>query len=552
MSLFAVSVCGLAGVLALPGLLSPAWDIDTLIYNLGLPWQILTGRRFPLEWVEWNFQLPELADLAAAVPLALDDERPVRFAQFFAIAAVAVLHAGCAGRRGIGGAAWLGAGLAICLTTLRDMVGSAKPDVIAAALLVAGTLAAREGGKAAGAACLALGTAAKPSIAPISLGLMLATMRGRDLRRGAAAFALVMAPWIAKSWLATGNPVFPFLDRLFHSPFSGPLEDSARAAFLATLAPHAWGDVAGTMPIMVWLAPLIAVSSRARPVALACLAGACVTFALVGIGRHALAAAWLLALIAAEELVRRAAWRRAAARSGAAGLVAAGIVWVLLPGRKVPAHGNERIRDRRTAVLGNYLDAADAVRRERISRLITVGEPRTCWFPARVIYGGFYGERPLVWSLVRESGSEARLLARFRQLGAGGILYNYVTADQLPIRYAAFRWDWPAVELWKGFCRRHLALVRRGPPGDTANGGFYLYAIRRRANPAPSAVWFLPGAETLWTDMYRLEAGGKLEEALAAARRVRERIPDVGCARTAEAHILARLNRLAQAEPLLR
>jgi hypothetical protein len=39
-------------------------------------------------------------------------------------------------------------------------------------------------------------------------------------------FILFAAPWYIYSWIVAGNPVFPFFDNLFHSPYSSPLMNS--------------------------------------------------------------------------------------------------------------------------------------------------------------------------------------------------------------------------------------------------------------------------------------------------------------------------------------
>ncbi len=55
---------------------------------------------------------------------------------------------------------------------------------------------------------------------------ILGTKKLRHLFAFAALFALFALPWYLYSWAVTGNPVFPFFDRLFHSPYTTGLFES--------------------------------------------------------------------------------------------------------------------------------------------------------------------------------------------------------------------------------------------------------------------------------------------------------------------------------------
>ena len=88
--------------------------------------------------------------------------------------------------------------------------------------------------------------------------------RGRVIRVASAA-AVVMVPWMAKSWIVSGNPVTPFMNRWFPNPYvSAAFEDEYRRMYLPAegLWPHFLdaafrvGPTAAIVGVVFLLAPL--------------------------------------------------------------------------------------------------------------------------------------------------------------------------------------------------------------------------------------------------------------------------------------------------------
>jgi len=88
--------------------------------------------------------------------------------------------------------------------------------------------------------------------------------RGEAIRVATSA-ALIIVPWMAKSWLVTGNPVTPFMNRWFPNPYvSAAFEDEYRRMYLPAegLWPHFLdatfrvGPTAAIVGVVFLLAPL--------------------------------------------------------------------------------------------------------------------------------------------------------------------------------------------------------------------------------------------------------------------------------------------------------
>ncbi|HEX4275400.1 MAG TPA: hypothetical protein VHZ74_08610 [Bryobacteraceae bacterium] len=98
--------------------------------------------------------------------------------------------------------------------------------------------------------------------------------RPRALIPVAAAAAMVAVPWMIKDWLWLGNPVSPFLNRVFPNPYVHVLyEDQIREYFrhyeLTGFRPWFWsvtmgGDLAGIIGPLFLLAPVAPFALRSR------------------------------------------------------------------------------------------------------------------------------------------------------------------------------------------------------------------------------------------------------------------------------------------------
>jgi len=263
-----VAVSPAIAVLFLAAACTPGWlwssefgGYDALSYHLQLPREWLEAGR--LETLDHNVYsaLPSLVEAAfmhlgaAMLPLRPPGTPPLIGDAGIGLLACQMLHAmlsllaaWCVGRAAAAWGARLGLDHAACewasaiaagvtiATPWTIVVGSLAYNETPMLLLAAGAIivaidpglgAWRKGliaGVLMGAAC-----GVKPTalimLAP-GIALVLAMhVRGREWHRvaiaGSAAGLLMLAPWLARNTLATGNPVFPFAAAVFQSDSGG-------------------------------------------------------------------------------------------------------------------------------------------------------------------------------------------------------------------------------------------------------------------------------------------------------------------------------------------
>jgi hypothetical protein len=80
-------------------------------------------------------------------------------------------------------------------------------------------------GMAAGTKAVGLALYA-PFVVLILYFIIFGDLRLRHLVYFSLAFAVLAFPWYLYSWIATGNPVFPFFNGIFHSPYSSRVFES--------------------------------------------------------------------------------------------------------------------------------------------------------------------------------------------------------------------------------------------------------------------------------------------------------------------------------------
>lgn len=112
-------------------------------------------------------------------------------------------------------------------------------------------------------------------VAPLyAATVILMRKRPRALAPVAAAAAMIAVPWLIKDWLWLGDPVSPFLNRLFPNPYIHvQFEDSTRSYFthyeLTSFRPWFWtlttgGELGGQIGPMFLLAPIGLLALRSR------------------------------------------------------------------------------------------------------------------------------------------------------------------------------------------------------------------------------------------------------------------------------------------------
>ncbi|MCH8215700.1 MAG: hypothetical protein IH892_02890, partial [Planctomycetes bacterium] len=359
-----------------------------------------------------------------------------------------------------------------------------------------------------GAVLLGLCVAAKMTCAPLVV-VWIALMRPPWRRVGwiAVCLALAMLPWCGKTYLATGNPVFPFASSLFPSYDWGAANEAILRAELAEAhgvmdrikaLPATWFVMMrDNYPVVLLLVPGLLLLGRHRCAALACVLAQLVTLAgreSHTVSRYVLPSMWFLALLAANESERLRGWFRPAVAALLAGICLARIgIW----SSRHPPDWREVLAPREEFLLKRLTTYEEIIRilaRVQPARLLISGKGVGYRLPGRVLYGGWLGETPLIWKLAKEADSVERLSVKFKQLGTTHMIHNYGSKHThwLEGHYGAFPWDRRMLELYATYGKRHYVILSRTESVDR-NGGFYLYQIRQRpVAREPKTIWFLP------------------------------------------------------------
>jgi len=551
-----VGAPGLAAVAlaALPAIqrgFMPEMDQSGYIYHLGAPWSFLNAHRILLSHVPWAFHVPLTMEMTYAIPLVLGDERLAKWEVMACFCAVSAVFAGRCLGEGRRVSAWMGPFLALSSGYVMWLLGSSKSDMAAASLFVAGALLTRNGSWKLGCILLGFCGASKLTYVPM-VAVWLAVIRPPWKLYGwtAASLTLPLLPWLSKSWLATGNPVYPLASSVLHAYDWGPLNDAAGmmnihnitlTGYRYSVLPGLWfRNMGKEFLVPLLLIPGLLMAGRHRRTAVACLVGQAVTFLIRPDIRYLLPSVCYLAFLAAEELeYGRDRFRQNIFRlfAGYGLLHAVAMAGTCLPEwRGIFTPDGEMAR--------RYFPYQESLMRRLgemgYRRVVSVGEIRTYAFPCRLLHGGTEGETPLIWKLVKESRDQRELGKRFVQLGTEYLVYNYVTVEWFAEAYHVFPWDRRMMRLYVDFCRSCQTEVYRSESCDFDHGGYYIYRILRRPLASPPPVtWFAPGMEPVIGTALSLQLKGRRQESLELLLETLKLVPDVGMVWNAIGHAYA-------------
>jgi len=523
----------------------PEFDIDCYIYHLGVPWQFLQAHRALLEHVPFMFHFPLPIEMTFALPMALGEVQLAKWVNGSFFLAVNALFASRSLQRGDGAAAWLGPLLTLPLYYICWLLPISKSDVAAAALIVAAMLLHRQRMWWLSALLFGIGVSAKLVTAPLVVAWWLFHPPPPRRWAGLAALMLLpLVPWLAKAFLATANPVYPFGSRWIPTLdwdvrntavwFESARHLMAGDTFKVMDLPGAWWTyMRQTHLLLAVLLPGLALLGRQRRAVWACIGGGVGILALGHVPRYLLATAWFPCLLAAEEAARLPAWSRNVARF-ALGLLALG--QLAFHPRLHPLPWKNALAPRDQALhrgLTTYQEAIRAARAHAPGRLLSVCTPRTYPLAGRLLYAGVHGETPLVWKIVRASHSVEGIAKRMKQLGAPYMLYNFARIEWFATRYIAFHWDQRMLRLYADYCKGYLTVEQAPARYEALNGGFYLFRIHAQPLAAPPAyTFFTPGTETVFRNGIILRKLGRYQEAVVECQKVLTLLPDVGHAWT--------------------
>jgi hypothetical protein len=316
-----------------------------------------------------------------------------------------------------------------------------------------------------------------------------------------AGFLLVALPWMASSWLAVGNPVFPLFAGFFVSPF---FTEECRQAF-----PHGWQSgwisILGLTPALSLL--LFPVLDRQKP-------------AMPGLGRvvfPALLLGWLAAPkysaryalpLAIPIILLVAPWADTALRGAGKNRVARLLfLLALLAGswetvqklaEDSPLLAVSGLQQRETWFRnnsGNYFEATAYSSKATQGRVLFAGESRKYPnFNPRFFAPHAYNTRPLL-DLARASSSAAEMAKKARMARYRWILYNYPQPNFWVQDEAPFRWNRRSLGIYREFIAKWTVPRWSSRLYDERNGYFLLYEILPAPAKTARPAWFLPGTE---------------------------------------------------------
>ncbi len=556
----AVALLGLA-VMHLAARLPDVLE-DAMVYHLAWPEEIVrTGRITVVAGhVQWRF--PKGIEALAVAPWAAGGITAAK--SVTTALAVSLIPAVLALTRALGGGsgwwavAWLlvaGLPLGLVRQAKNDLGGAVFATGAAWALLRAG---ARGGGWwlvagwFAGAAINARVTAAL-ALGPLAL---LAAVPFRSRRSfapaaaGLAAAALPFGAWAAAQWYAAGNPVVPFGTGWFPDLAWTAVQRADLAHYIAVVSGSGplgpaellvgfWRALSlSGVPVLLVLLPVAALAARgpaARRLLLAGLAAYALWLPTERNGRFLFPVAiWVAAVGAASATgaTRTGRWLAA----GRIGLLAAA-----LAGLPVSALYTWEVVGLRH-LLGQ-VDAPEYLARrwttyEQVRRwtrdrlpgdavLCFTGEIRRLEFhrPVRSIGPA---DAPPLWRLSRDAADPDRLRVRIRQTGATHLLHNFIQAQFRGLGwYPGPAWSDRQLRVTRDFFARWTAVAFTPDRVDHLAGGYYVFALRRRAAAVPGPVLFVPGSEGVAERAFRLLQGQLYPQAFAELRRALRAIDDV-------------------------
>jgi len=529
-------------------MMAPQIDIDALIMHLALPERCLKLHKFVPMPANFLFDLPAQSELLAGWALALGGERSARLWGLAGLGAgawalFAVLKPAVGGRIASTGAAlWFTSPFLFWLA----FVG--KPDLYMAPFVLAATgliLDSRTGRRGALIAGLLAGAAVSFKLLALGPAAILTAviLFNRARRRGSLAATAVAVPvlllagiavaagqWLAKAWLYSGDPVYPFgrtgygadpaaVSTALDYGRVAAIRGSYDSAMAKLVAPWTVTMTDALSPVWLALAPFVYTAIRAGG-----------TARVLGVSGALGWLVWLLGPPQARYAVSALSWILAAGlmgipvlSAGSAGRIFPALVAAVLglqtlrtaavavsTGSPFPALGLENRREYLVRGTGTYALMLEdlAGRLPPGARALLVGERRTYPAPRLLMAASIHEPFP-VYPLIRASATSEDLSRRIRQLGVGYIVHNHVASLFNRAHQALYPWSARDLSVWSDFWRRYVRLIVMPERLDVVNGGYYVYRLARgRAAPLPTPT--LPGVEGVFAMVEGWAREGKL------------------------------------------
>jgi 4-amino-4-deoxy-L-arabinose transferase-like glycosyltransferase len=467
----------LAAVLNLAGALAPPFEYDELEYHLGALADYQRAGR--IVFLPHNFysNLPQLTEMLYLLAKTMTSDIAAKMLHwlFGLLGALAVF--GVARRLWSRAVGLTAAALFYCTPFVQDLGQTARIDLATAffATLAFGALVIwnedeRRDLVWLSALCAGAAVATKWTAIPVVLLPLVILLAFRRKFRLLPVFGLlamaVVAPWLVKNWLLTGNPVYP----LFHQWFPNPHWSASQAAVFAEkhYPMFGWGTIGqffsllwnysfvevGAVPLLLMTTPLVLVVSRFEPAAKRAgwlVAGAyaswfCFTFRpwrflFPAFGTAAVAGAFAMEKLG-REVLTRSALRLAVAivmLVSLATLALNDLVDTENPER-VPPQMNflqytlgQFTRDEFIARMGKGVLEPIIWMNENLpsnAKVLYVGEGRVYYAKQPVLWSTAFDQHPLT-AMSNEAKTTEELLSELRAKGISHVYMNFAELDRL-------------------------------------------------------------------------------------------------------------------------
>jgi len=591
-SIGAAAVTGVFLLAYLVPTLAPELGWDALTYHLRVPSHYLGARRIYLLPFSLGSFYPFLAEMWVVLGQAFGGDPGAKLINYAFLPATALTLVAIGDRGGSRRTGWLAALIYTGMPAAGVLAGQCYNDLEVAALGLLAVRAALNRGAAWGIASAVLcgatlGCKYSGASIPLVCGIVWLVRGGglsRSVVRAAAFSAVVMAvfaAWPLRDWLWTGNPVYPLLRGAFPetgwNPYFTPLQAASIVPVSAPRDPFAilldlvrlpvdfsvslTAISAVFTPLMIGFLPVLLLPG-ARPAGIRELfhagwaAAAIWVISRAGDGRYLIPVAVLLALPAADGLIRiagRSRWLALTAGiSVAAALVMQGGSWIALASQMyVPWRVAVGLESRSTylsrAMLPNYeyMPMAEKVNAAlpKRTRLLLFSDIVSYYIERETVFDTQQVTPPIGFRLAGTCRDPAALRRRFRQLGLDYVLYSgRIGALERDCKCLTMPPD--AEKCYERFWRRYAEPVLEC-------GSMRLMRLRTeseaaRMNPAPFLIW--PGIQD--ATFITVEDGrnaGDWKKAESALLRLLARVPDLAEARFKLAEVYLLSDRTADA-----
>jgi len=568
----------------------PDFRVDTLIYHLSAPELFLRLHKIAFDNVAVMFHYPLATELLYSSALIAGMDEVSHFIDFIPYAAAIILLI-IEVRRAAGNlAAWLTGVLCFThATVLQDMTLS-KNGLSSAAYPVAGAICiirAYSTGSGRVAAIGALLTGCGGTIKATGLVTMVTTwvfaeilLRGKKWwtpKYRLACMAATIAPslpWMSKSWLSMGDPVWPLLSNILpsalwdHESSLALGAERSKADLLQMLSSSPVAFIRNWMlqqPLIIWILPfsikgMLKMPRQWKLASLISLLTYAIYYYLFPASSYRFALPSLI-LFGSTVFVGFAAMN--------AGYLSKSVVffsflssWLSI-GSMLAYYGaydvnaighifgNTNRKEYFEKVLTAYADIGERLEQLNIrGNVIIIGETRTYRLPVRSLACRLSG-RNQAWLLAKTCGSPEQVLIRLRQINGRYILYNFIAETYPKSINTYYTWDNRMLVLWENFAEKYLEAKEQSPTVNTFAGGFCLLKIRS----APSQqqyVKYLPGLESLYYKVSSVPATRDNKRWLEEAQKLYSRFPRVGNVASLYAYCLRTLGRYREAYSLYR